>query len=431
MRILRRIGTFVLIVTSLWCTPAAAQPRDHAPGELLVAPRAHVNGDEATALYRQHGAVLVEVLPGIKVHRIKVAPQALEALEEALRHNSNVEFVERNGILSFDTTPDDSYFTSQWHLSRISAPAAWDLTQGSPTVTIAIVDSGVDPTHPDLAGKLVPGFNVFDNNSDTSDVYGHGTMVAGVAGAASNNGFGVSSVAWQSAIMPVRITDASLVVNYSTVANGITWAADHGAKVINVSLTNVAASSAVTSAANYARNKGALVIAAAGNCGCADGTPANSAILSVAATDSADNLASFSSRGAYVDVAAPGVSIYTTTRGGGYGAPSGTSVSSPIVAGVAALMWSVNPTLTPNQVESILKTSSVDRGTPGYDTAFGHGRVDAYEAVVQAMATSTGTPDSTAPTTVITNPAQGSTVSGVLSVQVAAEDAVGVARVDL
>ncbi len=430
MRTWRTAALFLLAVIFAWTNPSFGQP-PHAPDELLVRPKGGVDLVEAEALYRQHGGSLLEVLPGINVHRIRVAPQALEAVERALRQNPTIEFVERNGILTLDTIPDDSLYPNEWHLPKISAPSAWNLTNGSPTITIAIVDTGVDPTHPDLAGKLIPGFNVYNNNADTSDVYGHGTMVAGVAAAISNNVTGVASVAWLNPIMPIRITDASLTVFYSTVANGITWAVDHGAKVINVSISGVAGSSTITSAANYARSRGGLVVAAAGNCGCFDSTPANSSMISVSASDSSDNLAGFSSQGAFVDVAAPGVSISTTTMGGGYGAPSGTSVASPVAAGVVALIWSVNPFLTPDQVESILKGSSDDLGAPGYDTAFGFGRVNAYQAVLQAMAAQPPSPDTTPPSAAIISPTDGSTVGGVITVQVSAQDNVGVARVDL
>ena len=429
-----RVAVLALLALALSLPgPSSSQP-SYAPDELLVAPREGLAQAEAEALYRQHGASLLEVLPGIGVHRIRMAPQALEAVERALRQHPQFEFVERNGILTLDTVPNDSLYPSEWHLPKISAPGAWDLTNGSPTVIIAIVDTGVDATHPDLAAKLIPGFNLFNNNSDTSDIYGHGTMVAGVAAAVTNNGAGVSSVAWLNPIMPIRITDASLVVYYSTVANGITWAADHGAKVVNVSVSGVAGSSTITSAANYARSRGALVVAAAGNCGCLDSTPANSALISVSATDPSDALAGFSSRGAYVDVAAPGVGVYTTTRGGGYGAPSGTSVASPVAAGVVALIWSANPALAPDQVEAILKASTDDRGATGYDTAFGYGRVNAYQAVLQALATP-GTPapapDTIPPSVSITSPANGSTVTKSVKINVAATDDRGVAKIEV
>lgn len=172
--------------------------------------------------------------------------------------------------------------------------------------------------------------------------------MAGAAAAISNNGVGVASVAWQNPLMPIRVTDTQGFAYDSLIASGLVWAVDHGAKVMNLSFGGVAGSLTITSAANYVKSRGGLLIAAAGNCGCFDSTPANSSMISVSATDSFDNLAWFSSQGPYVDVAAPGVSMYTTTAGAGYGAPSGTSFVSPLAAGVVALIWSVNPSLTPD-----------------------------------------------------------------------------------
>ena len=177
-----------VILTVGWASPAAAQTRQFLADELLVAPKTGLSRVATEALYRRFGAELIEVLPRIDVHRIRVAPQALEALEQALRQSPHVEFVERNGLLTLEAVPNDTLYPNQWHLPKISAPAAWDLTNGSANVTIAIVDTGVDPAHPDLAAKLVPGYNAYNNNTDTSDVYGHGTQVAGTAAASSPTG---------------------------------------------------------------------------------------------------------------------------------------------------------------------------------------------------------------------------------------------------
>jgi thermitase len=405
-------------------------PTKWADGELLVGMRAGVSNEWASGLFKAHGATLLEEISQLNVHRIRVAPAALEAVERALSKRPEVKFVERNGVLELNTVPNDPMYPSEWHLDKVGVPSAWEITRGTSSVIVAVVDTGVDASHPDLANKVIPGYNAYNNNNDTSDVYGHGTKVAGIIAAESNNGFGVSSIAWMNPIMPIRITDSSLAVYYSVVANGIIWAVDHGAKVINASIADVAGSSTVGSAANYARNKGAVVVAAAGNCGCFDSTPENPYIISVGATDGADNVASFSSRGNYVDVAAPGVGIYTTTSGGGYGAPSGTSMASPITAGVVALMMSANPSLKPAQVESLLEATADDFGPAGYDTDYGYGRVNAYRAVA-AAATNSPPPDATAPVANITSPSDGSSVSAGVSVSVSATDNVGVTRVDL
>jgi subtilisin family serine protease len=258
----------------------------------------------------------------------------------------------------------------------------------------------VDAAHPDLAGTLVPGWNFHGNNEDTSDVNGHGTLVAGAAAAAGNNGIGVAGVAMQSRIMPVRVADAGGYAYYSTIASALTWAVDSGARVMNVSFGGVAASSAIRSAARYVGSRGGVVVAAAGNCGCPDPTPENPYIISAGATTSSDVVASWSSRGAHVDVAAPGTAIRTTARGGSYRTVSGTSFASSITAGVIALMMAANPTLSPAELEALLKASADDLGEPGWDPQYGHGRVDAEQAVAGAsggQGTPAPRPDSPAP----------------------------------
>jgi len=294
--------------------------------------------------------------------------------------------IEKRDVFVPALLPNDPQVTTQWHLSQIHVPQAWEISQGAPGVVIAVVDSGVDPHHPDLAGKLVAGANTFDKSNNTADQFGHGTKMAGAAAARSNNGVGIAGVAGLSPIMPIRVTDRKGRGTSTSIAKGIVWAADHGARVVNLSMEGVVKNAAVRAAAEYAFNHGALVVVPSGNCGCVDPTPETPYILSVSATDEADRVASFSTTGAFVDVAAPGVNIPTTAMYGLYLGDSGTSMASSIVAGVAALMFAANPALTPAVVTQLLQETAFNPGGKGRDPGFGHGRVDAFAAVSAAAA---------------------------------------------
>ncbi|MGH8766852.1 MAG: S8 family serine peptidase, partial [Burkholderiales bacterium] len=323
--------------------------------------------------------------------------------------------------------PNDPQYPNAWHLPKIGAPQAWDYTQGNP-VTIAILDTGVDTTHPDLQPQLVAGWNFYDNNNNVSDVQGHGTAIAGIAAAAGNNAIGVASVSFRSKIMPMRVTNTSGGGYYSLMASALTAAADNGARVANISFLGVSLSSTVDSAAQYMRSKGGVVVIAGGNTGSLRTDPPSDAFTAVSATATSDSIAPFSSWGDYIDIAAPGITIYTTTRGGGYGPVNGTSASSPVVAGVYALMMSANPALKPATLDNILFDTALDLGTTDWDQYFGYGRVQAANAVAKARGTSSS--DSQAPTVAIASPT-GGTVSGLVPVDVTAADNVAVARVEL
>ncbi|HEY1146950.1 MAG TPA: Ig-like domain-containing protein, partial [Pseudoduganella sp.] len=229
---------------------------------------------------------------------------------------------------------------------------------------------------------------------------------------------------------------------FSTIASGITWAADNGARVVNVSYAALPSSSAIISAANYLKSKGGLMFVSAGNYNRDEGFTPTDSMIAVSATDSTDARAGFSSYGNFVQLSAPGAGIYTTVQGGGYGAVNGTSFSSPVAAGVAALMMAANPSLSNSKIESLLYSTAVDLGTAGRDPYYGYGRVNAAAAVQAAAGNSTTTPtpapapapapvDTTAPTVAITSPSASSTVSGSVAVNVNAADNVGVARVEL
>jgi hypothetical protein len=396
-------------------------------GHILVQPRAGLSDAEFGKALAAQGGHATGRLGNLNIYVVTLPPNASEqAVANALSHNPNIKFAEVDRLIAPNFVPNDPYYSSEWHLQTIGAPTAWNTSIGA-GITVAILDSGVDSTHPDLQGQLVPGWNFYDNNSNTSDVYGHGTLVAGVVGAIGNNGAGVAGVAWGARIMPVRVTDTSGIGSLSMFSNGLTYAADHGARVANLSFP-VQSSSSTQTAAQYFVNKGGLVFNSAGNYGTLDTTPASSALVSVSATTSSDTIASWSSYGPYVDVSAPGVGIWTTSMGGGYSGVSGTSFSSPLSAGVAALMMSVNPSLAPAQVVSLLESSAVDLGTTGYDYDYGYGRVNAAAAV--AAAASAKSVDTQPPSVSITSPT-GGTVSGIVPVNVTASDNVGVTRVDL
>lgn len=300
-----------------------------------------------------------------------------------------VEYAEPDYVYkTMVTTPNDTFYSAyQWNMRITGANVAWDTWKGNSSVTIAIIDSGVSLNHPDLVGKIVAGYDFVENDSNPTDEHGHGTHVAGIAAATTNNATGVAGVDWNARIMPIRVLDASGSGFSSDVADGIYWAVGNGAKVINMSLGDTAFSQTVQNAIDYAYEEGVTVVAAAGNSG--NSIPmypaAGAHVISVAATDSGDNRASFSNYNNNVDVAAPGLSIASTywsaSSGNSYVLMSGTSMASPHVAGLASLLASRNPAWTPAQIETAIETSATDRGTAGKDPYYGYGRININAAV--------------------------------------------------
>ncbi|MES2960114.1 MAG: S8 family serine peptidase [Pseudomonadota bacterium] len=399
-------------------------------GRVLVMPRAGLSDAELGKILKVHGGQARRI-GNSDLHVVELPANASEkAVAAQLAHNPHLKFAELDQIVAPAFVPNDPYYGSAWHLSKLNTAAAWETAQGS-GVTIAILDTGVDSAHPDLASRIVPGWNFYDNNSNTSDVNGHGTAVAGAAAAASNNSAGVASVAGQAKIMPVRIASPTAYASWSTLAEGITYAADKGARIANISYSGMSGSATVQSAAQYMKNKGGLVFVAAGNSGTSQSVAPTTTMIVVSATDSTDKKTSWSNYGSFVSLSSPGINIYSTSRGGGYGLFWGTSLATPVSAGVAALVMSAKPSLSGAQVESLLFSTAVDLGTAGRDTYFGHGRVNAGAAVQAALGTATVTADTTAPSVSISAPLGSSTVSGLVPVNVNATDNVGVSKVEL
>jgi len=334
------------------------------------------------------GATQRSEIRGIAARVIRAPKASADLLKGELARDANIEYVEPDFIAQALGTSNDPYFVqgSQWHLSKIQAPTAWDTTTGSSTQVVAVIDSGVRASHPDLVGKVMVGYDFVANDNDANDENGHGTGVAGTLSPGSNNQIGVCGVAWANPILPVRVLDANGSGNYSAIANGIIYAADRGAKVINLSLGGTSSSRALQDAINYAWNKQCVIVAAAGNNGSnvAFYPAACTNVVAVSATNASDTRPTWSNFGSYVDVSAPGVDILSVYGTDQYAAWNGTSFSSPVASGVVALMAAANSTLTNVQLVDLLIKNSDDIGALGKDVYYGSGRVNANRAVTAA-----------------------------------------------
>lgn len=283
--------------------------------------------------------------------------------------------------------PNDSLYKEyQWNLPIIETNKGWHVSKGNKEVIVGVVDTGVDLTHPDLKGQLLKGYNAIDPTKPPSDDVGHGTHVAGIIGALVNNGEGVAGMTWYNKILPVKVLDDSGAGTSYSVAQGIIWAADHGAKVINMSLGNYAEASFLHDAVKYAYDKDVVLVAATGN----DNTnqpgypAAYPEVFAVSATTKSKDKASFSNYGDYVDVVAPGENIASTYMDNQYAALSGTSMACPHVSALAALIRSVNPNLKNTEVMDIMRNNVIDLGPAGRDNYFGYGQIDVVKALEAA-----------------------------------------------
>ncbi len=382
-----------------WTTP-------HVAGQLLVKlpaaeGSAHLPGVRVLRQIPELGLALVEAPGG------KTLPEAASVLVE----DGSVEWAEPNYTIGLDYVPNDpSYLPQQSrYLDRMGAEAAWDVTQGRPEIVIAVLDTGVDMQHEDLAGAIwtnageisgnglddegngfvddVHGWDFAENDNLADDDYGHGTHVAGIVAARTDNGTGIAGLAGRATIMPVDVFQGG-IGTYEALIRAMVYAADNGAHVINMSLGASSYSRGEEAAVDYAHTLGVVVVAAAGNSGREERhyPAAHRNSIAVASTTADDYLSSFSTRGDWVDVAAPGSSIYSTYRGNSYTYMSGTSMATPHVSGLAALILSRNPALAPDQVRALLESTAQDLGPAGSDIYFGAGRISAARALAATPA---------------------------------------------
>lgn len=424
----------ISVVVALWTpsvTPSWAV--GHRPDEILVRYRAGMRA-AVSASARASGMQVRKTIDRIRFHVLKVpAGQTVEQALKRIKSDPNVEYAGPNHTLRIcapQVWPNDPVFYDGYDLlemgifimpnqlglyndgynleyggtyrADIKAPEAWAITTGSPNVTIAVLDTGVDHTHPDLAcsGKVLPGYNAVTGGTYAMDDNGHGTFVAGIAAACSNNGIGIAGVAWNSRILPVKVISSDGMGDEADAADGTIWAVDQGAKILNMSFATDINLPALEQAIEYAWSHGCLPVCATGNEG--SGIPlwpsAYVHTLAVGATNEYDQRCTSSDWGAggsnfgpHIDVMAPGNNITSTWSdpepliGQVYYASPGTSAATPFVSGIAALIWSIHPDWTNQKIFDQIIHTADDKGAVGWDQYYGWGRANAYRALTEEV----------------------------------------------
>lgn len=409
-----------------WLTNLQEGP-SFVPGRVLLRFR---KGVDIPILLK--GFPLELAVPDIHVYSASVPEGQEKTWVRLFKEDPRVEYAELDHYARAYLIPNDPLWKDyQWYMQKINAPQAWEITTGSSQIKVAILDTGIDPTHPEFQGKIAGGYNAIDQTDRFQDPNGHGTHVAGLVGAIGNNREGIAGMGWDLRLLGIQVLGPSGEGSDSSIARGITWAARNGARVINLSLGSPFFSQTVANAVRYALGQGALVIAAAGNEYLKGNPPSYPAalkeVMAVGATDYRNRHASYSTAHSNISVVAPGGDPFSIndadplhwilstwrTRTSLYQMAAGTSQSAPLVSGLAALLWSVDPTLTPNQVRGIIEQTAVDLGDPGKDIFFGWGLIDAGAALNKVA------PPPTEPLVkmMITEPVDKSFVSGKIAIR--------------
>lgn len=348
-----------------------------------------ISGSLSRVLAKYDGRIMRQVSDSGSVWAVvaNVPFDTLNAFARDIKGSKLASYIEPNFRFHVDFTPDDPDFYYQYGLKKIEADKAWDTQRGSSTVLVAVVDTGIDWNHPDLRANYVSlGYDWVNNDNNPMDDNGHGTHVAGIIGATINNSIGVAGLA-QVRIMAEKALNSTGDGLEDQLASAIYHAVDQGAKIINMSWGDYINSTLIFNAVKYAYDAGVLLTAAAGNDAVATKMfpAAYYQVVAVTATDSNDNPASLTNFGSWVELAAPGVGIWSTYWtayfGSTYAPMTGTSMAAPFVSGVAALLWSQFPHLTRDQVRMRLRDTADDMGSPGFDDYYGYGRINARKAL--------------------------------------------------
>lgn len=342
-------------------------------------------GKSIDRILTKYKASIDEYLPELDAYLVRLQDgSSREDILYNMGKDTAIEYSQPNYEYSICFSSNDPDYSKQWGFPKVRADLAKDLLPEKDYITVAVLDTGLYQAHPDLTGKNVSGYNAISSSDSTNDDNGHGTHVSGIISAAANNGTGIAGVASRSLIMPVKAADSSGIGCTINLSKGIVWAADHGARVINISMAGPNYDRLLQSAVDYAYNKGVTVVAAAGNSNSSKPyyPAALNHVIAVSAIGKSVSKAPFSNYGNYVDLAAPGADVYSTTSDGKFGYMSGTSMASAYVAGAAAYLLSAGGMLSPDDVEKSLTGSAYDIGYSGKDVYYGYGLLDLYKAIL-------------------------------------------------
>ncbi|MDN4592896.1 S8 family peptidase [Polycladomyces subterraneus] len=395
------ITLIFVTVLWMWIQPMASSPVYSQSGghpdsqeteELIVGFRDDTSVDTAFDVHRKMGMQVVKSVRGpLRFDVVKVKGKTVEEAVQMYRRMPGVAYAEPNAVFrlqdyfpGYPVYPKDPYYiTGQWGVKQVWADIAWDKARSSSRTVVAVLDSGVDDTHSELSGKVIKGYDYVNKDTnpmdDDTQFGGHGTQMAGIIAAQTDNLSGIAGMAPYAKILAIKVCGRDGTCSIANIAQGIQYAVNHGAGVINMSFYGYQSSTTLSNAVNYAYSKGVVMVASAGNDGKNRVTwPCYySQVVCVGATDMDDKKASFSNYGIWVDVAAPGVDIETTRRGGGYGYASGTSPAAALVSGEAALLKAQGRSYA-NVISAITKTTDA---VPGMGTYWRYGRINAYRAV--------------------------------------------------
>lgn len=382
----------IVLVAGLLVVPRTTAKQDDQDTRVLVKFKKDVKQQERDQATKEKKAKKVDEVYGDDIWVVESEEgKKNKDLAEDFKRDPRVVYAEPDVVLHITVAnPNDPRFGDQYAMQRINAVAGWTAYPGvyssSGGPSIAVIDTGIDRNHPDLASKLDTAnsrcFGLLCFVTGYEDDNGHGTHTAGTAAAATNNATGVAGVAVNSRIQALKACNAVGTCNTADIVGAINWARTHGARVVSMSFGG-GGTTTMQTAVQQANAAGVVLVAAAGNDGNSSvNYPAGyPEVVSVAATDSNDNRASFSNFNNDVELAAPGVSVLSTYSGDGYASVSGTSMSTPHVAGLAALLRGQNPSWTPDQVRARMRQCSDDRGSPGWDSSYGYGRINLGRAL--------------------------------------------------
>ncbi|HTH74594.1 MAG TPA: S8 family serine peptidase [Trinickia sp.] len=380
------LATALLLAAMLWPVKAFAQTEaaPPAPSSLIVKLVPGLTIDQQAAVIARNGGAETSTVPALRLHVVEVGAAQLDQALARYTADVQVARVEVNAVRQSNTVPTDPLYSQQWALPRIGWDLAFGTTNPIANVVVAVLDTGIDGAHPDLAGNVIAGTSILDGSNGLSDPSGHGTMVAGTVAARTNTASpeGIAGVGYAGVrLMPVTVLNADGLGQDSDIINGVVWAVDHGADVILMAFSNPGFSASLQEAIDYAWSSNVVLVAATGNDGMNAPTyPAGDrGVIGVSATDESDQRASFSNYGASVFLAAPGTSIVTTDAGGSYVTISGTSSSAAIVAGAAAQMMAVDPSLSNGVVVGRLARTADPAGT---QEETGNGRINLARALL-------------------------------------------------